>query len=397
MRQKIPPGVWALGFVSLFMDVSSEMIHSLLPVFLVSVLGAGIATVGVIEGIGEGTAAIAKLFSGWLSDRMGARKFLTVSGYGLSALSKPLFALASGPLWVLGARFLDRLGKGVRGAPRDALIGDLTPPEALGAAFGLRQSLDNAGAFAGPLLALLLMALLGNDFRQVFWIAVVPGMLSVAILIFHVREPPQRAVAAQAAPIRWQAWRELGQQFWIVAAIAGVFTLARFSDAFLILRGQSLNLPAELAPMVLIVMNAVTALSAYPTGLISDRVGRRGLLAFGFALLVAADLILAFAQELAVAFVGLCVWGLHLGMTQGLLSALISETAPQALRGTAFGLFNLIVGIAILSSSVIAGMLWQAAGPQPAFLASAAFALLALAISGLLLLPSARRGVDSRS
>jgi len=370
--------------VSLLMDISSEMIHGLLPVFLVSVLGASATTVGLIEGVGEGTASISKLFSGWLSDRLGRRKTLTAIGYGLSALSKPLFAVATSTSMVLAARFSDRIGKGIRGAPRDALIGDIVPAASRGAAFGLRQTLDTVGAFAGPLLAIALMAGLHDDFRQVFWLAVIPGVLSVLVLVAGVREPPRTAGASQA-PLKLKECRSLGRAYWTVVVIGAVLTLARFSEAFLILRAQGAGLPPTLAPLVLVVMNLVFAASAYPLGALSDRVSRRRLIALGFVTLIAADLILAWAPNLWVVMGGIAVWGLHLGMTQGLLAALVVDVAPVRLRASAFGVFNFASGVALLIASLLAGLLWARIGPSATFIAGAAFTAL-----GLSLLPAAR-------
>lgn len=383
-HRAIPRAVWVLGLVSLFMDISSEMIHGLLPVFLVTVLGASTTTVGLIEGVGEGTASISKLFSGWLSDRLGRRKALTVAGYGLSALSKPLFALASNPTFVLAARFSDRIGKGIRGAPRDALIGDLVPAGSRGAAYGLRQALDTVGAFAGPLIAIALMAALQDDFRRVFWLALIPALLSVLVLILGVREPPHQAGAPQA-PVKLDECRSLSRAFWAVVSVGAVLTLARFSEAFLILRAQNSGLALALAPLVLVVMNSVFAVSAYPLGALSDHANRRRLLALGFLTLVAADLILAWAPNLWVVMGGVAVWGLHLGMTQGLLSALVADAAPVNLRASAFGVFNFASGVALLLASVLAGLLWARVGPAATFLAGAA-----LTVLGLALLPATR-------
>ncbi|HUL46982.1 MAG TPA: MFS transporter [Steroidobacteraceae bacterium] len=375
----IPRAVWALGFVSLLMDISSEMIHGLLPVFLVSVLGASTTMVGLIEGVGEGTASISKLFSGWLSDRLGKRKALTVAGYGLSALSKPLFALATSSSMVLAARFSDRIGKGVRGAPRDALIGDLVPAGSRGAAYGLRQALDTVGAFAGPLIAMALMAGFNDDFRRVFWLALIPGLLSVLVLVSGVREPPHEATVAKV-PVKLEECRSLGQAYWAVVAVGAVLTLARFSEAFLILRAQGAGLPLALAPLVLVVMNVVFAASAYPLGALSDRISRRRLLALGFATLIAADLILAWGPNLWVVMAGIAVWGLHLGMTQGLLSALVADACPVSLRASAFGVFNFASGVALLIASVLAGFLWAHIGPSAAFIAGAALTVLGLSL-----------------
>jgi MFS family permease len=375
----MPRAVWALGLVSLLMDISSEMIHGLLPVFLVSVLGASTTMVGLIEGVGEGTASISKLFSGWLSDRLGKRKALTVAGYGLSALSKPLFALATSPVLVLAARFSDRIGKGIRGAPRDALIGDLVPAGSRGAAYGLRQALDTVGAFAGPLIAMALMAASSDDFRRVFWLALIPGLLSVLVLVIGVREPPHEATVAQS-PVKLEECRSLGQSYWAVVAIGAVLTLARFSEAFLILRAQRAGLPLALAPLVLVVMNIVFAVSAYPLGALSDRFNRRRLLALGFATLVAADLILAWGPNLWVVMGGIAIWGLHLGMTQGLLSALVADACPVNLRASAFGVFNFASGVALLIASVLAGFLWARIGPSATFITGAAFTVLGLSL-----------------
>lgn len=382
---RLPRSIWALGFVSLFMDVSSEMIHALLPVFLVSVLGASTVTVGLIEGIGEATASISKLFSGWLSDRLGARKLLTVLGYGLGAASKPLFAIAPTAGWVLFARFSDRVGKGVRGAPRDALVGDLTEPELRGAAYGLRQSLDTVGAFLGPLLGIGLMALFAGDFRTVFWFALIPGAIAVAILVVFVREPERKPnAAAPKFPLRASELAGLGGLFWGVVAVGTVLTLARFSEAFLVLRAEGAGMHIALIPLVLIVMNIVYSLTAYPFGALSDHVDKRTILAAGFAVLIAADLVLAFAPNLWIVMAGVALWGLHMGMTQGLLAALVAERAPETARGTAFGVFNLVTGLALLAASLVAGVLWEWIGPQATFLAGAGFTLVGLV--GFLLL-----------
>jgi MFS family permease len=380
----MPRAVWSLGLVSLLMDISSEMIHGLLPVFLVSVLGASTTMVGVIEGVGEGTASISKLFSGWLSDRLGRRKMLTVVGYGLSALSKPLFALAPNASLVLAARLSDRIGKGIRGAPRDALIGDLVPEGSRGAAYGLRQALDTVGAFAGPLAAIALMAGLNDDFRRVFWLALIPGVLSVLVLILGVREAP-RPAGVPRAPVRLDECRSLGHAYWTVVAVGAVLTLARFSEAFLILRAQGTGLPLALAPLVLVVMNLVFAASAFPLGALSDRANRKRMLALGFAMLIAADLILAWAPNLWFVMGGVAVWGLHLGMTQGLLTALVADSAPVNLRASGFGVFNFASGVALLLAGVLAGLLWERIGPSATFIAGGAFTAL-----GLALLPLAR-------
>ena len=368
-----------LGLVSLFMDISSELIHSLLPVFMVTGLGATMLMVGIVEGVAEATASIAKVFSGAISDYLGRRKGLTVLGYGLGALSKPLFALALTVHWVFVARFMDRIGKGIRGAPRDALIADLTAPEIRGAAYGLRQSLDTVGAFIGPLLAVGLMVLWAGDFRAVFWFAVIPAVISVLILVFGVQEPRTAAVRHKfSSPLHWGTLGELSRSYWWVVTAGGVFTLARFSEAFLILRAQQLGLADAYTPLVLVVMNVVFAMSAYPFGKLADRMSHQTLLIAGLAVLVAADLVLAHAQGLAMVAAGVILWGLHMGMTQGLLATMVAATAPAHLRGTAFGFFNLASGVAMLIASVLAGLLWDKLGPATTFYAGAAFSVLAL-------------------
>jgi len=380
---KIPRAIWMLGFVSLFMDVSSELIHSLLPVFMVSGLGASMLIVGIVEGVAEATALIVKVFSGTVSDYLGRRKHLAVLGYGLGAISKPLFALALTVEWVFVARFMDRIGKGIRGAPRDALIADLTPPTIRGAAYGLRQSLDTVGAFLGPLLAVGLMLVWSNDFRTVFWFALLPAVLAVLLLVFGVQEPETpRDRRRLESPVRWETLGELGQAYWWVVAVGSVFALARFSEAFLILRAQQLGLPDAFAPLVLVVMNLLFAASAYPIGKLSDRTSHRTLLIAGLAVLIAADLVLAQAAALGAVGVGVALWGLHMGITQGLLATMVSQAAPAHLRGTAFGLFNLASGIAMLAASVLAGLLWDRAGAATTFYCGAGFSLLALVMLG---------------
>lgn len=377
--KRIPAGVWALGFVSLLMDVSSEMIHSLLPLFMVGVLGASALAVGIIEGIAESTALIVKVFSGALSDYLGKRKGLAIAGYALGAVSKPLFAIAPNISTVLCARFIDRIGKGVRGAPRDALVADIAPPEVRGAAFGLRQSLDTVGAFVGPLLAVGLMLLWANDFRRVFWVAMIPGLLAVALLVFGVREPPHHESRKRVNPIQKENLRRLGTAYWWVVAVGAVFTLARFSEAFLVLRAQQGGIPVALVPLVMVVMNLVYAGSAYPFGQLSDRVSHKHLLAWGLVVLIAADLVLAFGNHWSTVLAGVALWGVHMGMTQGLLATMVADTAQPELRGTAFGFFNLVSGVAMLVASVVAGLLWDRLGASYTFHAGAAFALLALA------------------
>ena len=375
---RMPAGVWVLGFVSLLMDISSEMIHSLLPLFMVTTLGASALMVGLIEGLAESTALIVKVFSGVLSDYLGKRKGLAIFGYALGALTKPVFALASGTGIVLAARLLDRIGKGVRGAPRDALIADIAPPQIRGAAFGLRQSLDTVGAFVGPLLATGLMLLWADDFRAVFWVAVIPGLLAVALLWAGIREPERPPPERRGNPISRANLRRLGSAYWWVVAVGGVFTLARFSEAFLVLRAQQSGIALALVPLVMVAMNVVYALAAYPFGKLSDRVSHGRLLAGGLLVLLAADLVLATSSHWSGVLGGVALWGIHMGITQGLLATMVADTAPADLRGTAYGFFNLVSGLAMLLASVCAGLLWDSFGAAFTFYAGAAFTLLAL-------------------
>jgi len=381
-RPPLPAGIWMLGFVSLLMDISSEMIHSLLPLFMVGTLGASALWVGVVEGLAESTALVVKVFSGALSDWLGRRKGLALFGYALGALSKPLFAVAGGLGLLVTARLIDRVGKGIRGAPRDALVADIAPPEVRGAAFGLRQSLDTVGAFAGPLIAAGLMLLWANDFRAVFWVAVVPGLASVAVLWFGVHEPPPRPGAVRPNPISRAALRQLGPAYWWVVVVGGLFTLARFSEAFLVLRAQQTGLPLAAVPLVMVAMNAVYALSAYPFGRLADRMDHRTLLALGLVVLIAADAVIAASLHPGALLAGVLLWGVHMGMTQGLLATMVADTAPPALRGTAFGVFNLASGLAMLLASVLAGLLWDRLGAAWTFGAGALICVLTLLALG---------------
>jgi len=379
----IPRSVWALGFVSLLMDTSSELIHSLLPVFMLTTLGISVFAIGLIEGAAESTALIIKVFSGVLSDYWGKRKPLAVLGYGLGALSKPLFALASSAGWILSARLIDRVGKGIRGAPRDALVADITPPELRGAAFGLRQSLDTVGAFFGPLLAIGFMLLWANDFRSVFWIACVPAFLCVALLIFGVQEPERPQGAVRSNPISRANLVRLSPAYWWVVGIGAIFTLARFSEAFLVLRVQQGGLDLAWTPLVLIAMNLIYSACAYPFGKLADSMRHGTLLAWGLALLIGADVLLAYSNHGVGVWAGIALWGLHMAMTQGLLATMVADTAPTDLRGTAYGFFNLMSGISMLLASGLAGLLWDQWGASVTFLAGIVFSAVAL---GLLLL-----------
>ena len=390
--RRLPKGVWAMGFASLFMDTSSELIHSLLPVFMVTVLGASMVTVGIVEGISEAAAAITKVFSGALSDLLRKRKFLMVSGYALAALTKPVFPLAQSIHWVFAARVVDRVGKGIRGAPRDALIADLVQPKVRGAAYGLRQALDSVGALLGPLLAVALMLYLADNMRAAMWVAIVPAVLCVLILVMFVRDPDHKQTGNGRVALLVEGAKRLPLRYWLVVAVGAVFTLARFSEAFLVLRAQDAGMELAYVPAVMIVMNLFYAGAAYPAGAAADHTSARTLLFYGLAILIAADLLLAFASSFPLVLVGAALWGLHMAFTQGLLSKLVADTAPADLLGSAFGVFNLVTGIALLLASVIAGALWSAAGPLATFLTGAGFAT--VAAIGLL---AGRHGRDRQS
>ncbi len=379
MLSRVPSGVWALGFVSMFMDISSEMIHALLPVYLVTVLGVSMLTVGVIEGVAEALAMITKVFSGALSDWMQRRKLLTAMGYALSAFTKPIFPLAGSVGWIVAARFMDRVGKGVRGAPRDALIAELTTADQRGASYGLRQSLDTVGAFTGPLLAIGLMILMADNFQAVFWIAVIPAMLAVGIVIFGVKDAPRQEGGAPSQRPNFRDLKRFSFTFWAIIGVAGVLALARFSEAFLVLKAKDAGVPLAFVPAVFVVMNITYALSAFPAGVLSDRMGRSRILAAGAFLLLLADLLLIFASSIPLLLLAIGIWGLHMGLTQSLLAALVAEAAPEELRGTAFGAFNIVSGVALASGSTIAGALWEAGGPALTFAAGGCFAAFAMA------------------
>lgn len=385
LSEKLPKDIIALGFVSLLMDMSSEMIHSLLPLFLVGSLGVSALTVGLIEGVAEATAAFAKVFSGVLSDYWGRRKPLVLMGYGLAALTKPLFAVATGAGTVFVARFVDRIGKGIRGAPRDALIADVTPQELRGAAYGLRQAMDSVGAFLGPLAAVVFMSLYAGDFRLAFWAASVPALICVALIVFGVSEPDGAKKSRPARfPIHKDELARLPAGYWLSVAFGFLLTLARFSEAFLLLRASSVGIKASFVPLALLVMNLVFSLSAYPLGLLADRTNRGRLFAAGILLLIAADAVLALAEGPAAVFSGVALWGLHMGATQGLLSVIIADASPPDLRGTAFGVFHLFSGAALIAASFIAGGLWEGFGPSLTFAAGGFFAALSLIFLGIL-------------
>ena len=377
----VPRTVWILGFVSLLMDLSSELIHSVLPMFLIGTLGASAVTLGLIEGVAEGTSQIVKIFSGAISDYIGRRKVMLLAGYGLAALSKPLFPLAGSAGTVFTARFLDRFGKGIRGAPRDALIADITPPAIRGASYGLRQAMDSVGSVLGPALAIALMVLFRNDIPRVMWYALLPAVLCFALIVIAVREPVhENAEHRLRSPIHPRELRRFSGAYWWVVVLGAVFSLSRFSEAFLILRGQQSGLSLTWAPLVMVVMSASYAVSAYPAGKRSDRTPRTTMLGISLVPLILAHIVLARTETVVALLVGVALWGLHMGFSQGTLSALVADATPRNLKGTAFGVFNLVCGVAMIPSNWLAGWLWQAHGAQTAFYVGAALATATLVL-----------------
>ena len=382
-RVRIPRSVWILGAVSLFMDMSSELVHSVLPVYLTSVLGLSVLAVGIIEGIAEATASMLKVVSGYVSDRFAKRKSLALLGYGLAALTKPIFPLAETAFGVVAARFVDRIGKGIRSAPRDAIVADVTPPQLLDAAYGLRQSLDTVGAFAGPMLAMLFLWLWAGDLRMVLWVAVVPAFIAVALLAVGVPEPPPHAPARRNAAIRFNTLTRLPKAFWHLIALTALFSLARLSEAFLVLRAQEMQLTLFWIPMVMIVMSAVYSIASYPAGLFARRLGKRTLLRASLVALFAAESVLAWLPGQAGLWIGVALWGLHMGLSQGGLSAAVAQLAPPQLRATCFGIFHFVTGVFQLASGALAGWLWSQHGSSAAFTAGAFWAVVALLALGL--------------
>jgi MFS family permease len=377
---QLPRTVWMLGLVSLFMDMSSEFIHAVLPIYLTTTLGLSVFTVGMVEGIAEATASMMKVFSGVISDRFRQRKALVLAGYGLAALTKPIFPLANSVTEVVMARFIDRIGKGIRGAPRDALVADVTPPALLNAAYGLRQSLDTVGAFAGPLLAMLMLYGYSHDLRLVMWVAVIPALVCVALIWWGIDEPESPPAAAGHKPtLHWQDARQLPAAYWLLLLLVGVFTLARMTDALLVLRAQANGLGLVWIPLVLVVYSLIYALSAYPAGLLVSRFGQQTLLLMGMVALALAQLALAASHTAGMVFwSGILLWGLHMGLTQGLLSARVAQLAPKELRGTSFGLFHLVTGVMQLVAGAGFGWLWVVYSPQVAFTTAMVISLLSL-------------------
>ena len=382
-RPPFPRNVWVLGFVSLFMDLSSEIYHALLPAFVTIVLGLPVTALGAIDGIAEATANFGKLFSGRLSDRSLRRKPWIMGGYGLAALSKPLFPLASSAATLMLARFADRIGKGIRGSPRDAMVADETPPEIRGRAFGLRQALDTVGALLAPLAAIGLMALFASDIRMVYWIAVIPAAISFFLAWLALREPEQHLTAVKKSPF-FSGFRELDRETKRLLQVGFLFTLARFSEAFLILKGMDVGLTEATSPLTLAIFNLAYVALAYPAGALSDRMSPRSILIAGMGVLIAGNLVLARTGSFAGLVIGTTLWGAHMALTQGIFSRMIADSAREELRATSFGAFWFVTGIASLLASLGAGWLWDREGASATFITSAGIAAVALAMLSLL-------------
>jgi MFS family permease len=382
-RPALPRNVWVLGFVSLLMDLSSEIYHSLLPAFITLTLGLPATALGAIDGVAEATANFAKLASGRLSDRSLKRKPWIVAGYGLAALSKPLFPLATSAAMVMGARFADRIGKGIRGSPRDAMVADETPPEIRGRAFGLRQALDTVGALLAPLAAVGLMILTLDRIRTVYWIAVIPAACSFLLAWLALREPEQHLIPTKRSPL-FRGFHDLGRPTRRLIAVGFLFTLARFSEAFLILKGMEVGLSETLSPLTLALFNLAYVVLAYPAGSLSDRMSPKTILMAGMAVLVVGDVVLAKSTNFAGVAAGVALWGAHMALTQGIFARMIADSAPEELRATSFGAFWFASGFASFLASLAAGWLWDREGSSATFLTSAAVAAAALAMLSLL-------------
>jgi MFS family permease len=382
-RPRLPRNVWVLGFVSLFMDLSSEIYHALLPAFITIVLGLPATALGAIDGVAEATANFAKLFSGRLSDRSLRRKPWVMAGYGLAALSKPLFPLATSAPAVLIARFADRIGKGIRGAPRDAMLADETPAEIRGRAFGLRQTLDTIGALLAPLVAIGLMAWLASNIRAVFWIAIIPAAISFLLAWLALREPEQHLAPLKKSPF-FAGFKELDKDTKRLLQVGFLFTLARFSEAFLILKGIDIGLSEAMSPLTLAIFNLAYVALAYPAGALSDRLKPRSILMVGIVVLIAGNVVLAETGGFAGLVVGTILWGAHMALTQGIFARMVADSAPDELRATSFGAFYFVTGAGGLFASLGAGWLWDRQGSSATFLTSAAVAAAALAMLSLL-------------
>jgi MFS family permease len=382
-RPTLPRNVWVLGFVSLFMDLSSEIYHALLPAFITLVLGLPATALGAIDGVAEATANFAKLFSGRLSDRSLRRKPWVMAGYGLAALSKPLFPLASSAPLLMLARFADRVGKGIRGAPRDAMLADETPPEIRGRAFGLRQTLDTVGALLAPLVAIGLMAWLASDIRAVYWFAIIPAAISFLLAWLVLREPEQHLSPLKKSPF-FAGFKALDKDTKRLLQVGFLFTLARFSEGFLILKGIDIGLSETMSPITLAIFNLAYVALAYPAGVLSDRMSPRSILIAGILVLIVGNVVLAQSNGFVGVAIGTALWGAHMALTQGIFARMVADSAPDELRATSFGAFYFVTGIGTLLASLGAGWLWDNQGASATFLTSAGAAAVALAMLSLL-------------
>nr|WP_200892490.1 MFS transporter [Aliterella atlantica] len=377
----LPRQVWVLGWVSLLMDIGSKMIQSVLPLFLVSMLGASLVTVGAIEGIAEVTAAGLKVGSGLISDRGGQhRKWSAVLGYGFSALMIPLYPIATSPGWILAARMGDRMGKGIRVAPRNALVADATPEHQRGAAYGLRYTLDTIGALLGPIVATILLAVSRQNTRLVFWAAMIPAFLAVGLLIWGIQAPPfaQPSSKSKASGLRWQSLQQLGVNYWHLVVVVCLFNLGNSSDAFLLLKAKDVGISFTAVPLVLTAIHAGSAVSAYPAGWLSDRLSRRNVFLVGLGLFALTYGGLAIARQPWQVWLLLGLYGLYQGITQGVLLAMVAATITPMSRGTAFSFLSLVAGFSLLLASLLAGWLWQQIGSWAAFGLGSASAIAAI-------------------
>lgn len=382
--------VYALGAVSFFTDVSSEMIYPLLPVFLSTVLGANAGFIGAIEGAAESTAALLKLASGWWSDRIQKRKVFVVVGYTLASVVRPLIAAAQSATEVLFIRVSDRVGKGLRNSPRDALIADSVDPSLRGRAFGFRSAADNAGALLGPLIAFAILKWAGLSLRTVFWLSAIPGALAVAVAVFGVREVAQHTTVGKKAELAGG----MGARFWAFLVVIFVFTLGNSTDAFLLLRAQQLGVPVALAPILWALLNGVKSISNVPGGALSDRIGRRPTLIAGWVVYAAIYFLFARASQSWHAWALFAGYGIFFGLTEGTELALIADVAPRDRRGAAYGWYYLAIGIGALPASLVFGALWDRFGAPFAFTIGAALALAAAV--GMLFVGGVQRDQQQR-
>ena len=380
-RPKLPASVWLLGWVSFFTDLASEAIYPLLPLFLTRVLGAGAMSLGVIEGVAEAANSALKIVSGRLSDRWNVRKPIVLGGYALSSFVRPLMALATSWVHVLALRFTDRLGKGIRGAPRDALLAHVAEPAQRGRVYGVQRAMDHAGAVAGPLAASAFLFYRPEDYRTLFALTIIPGLIVIALL---TRLEEQRGSADGAAAPDVSRWRDLPPRLWALLGIFTVFTLGNASDAFLLLRLSEIGIAAVWIPILWSALHVVKSVSSALGGARSDKVGRRRMIIGGWVLYAAVYFAFAFVESTPAIVAVFLAYGLYFGMTEGAERALIADLSPAGLRGTAFGLYNAALGVGALFASILFGLVWTRASPGAAFMMGGGLAISAAAMLALL-------------